>query len=146
MPGTATPQEAGPASRMPSRRVASSRPDSCAAVSPVVITTSDLTPRSPHCLATGTTCAAGTVTTARSGACGSSATDRTQPMPSMSPPCGLTAYTRPAKPAWRMLRKMTRLGEAGSRLTPITATEAGFSSGSRLATSDCRSRSATASR
>ena len=94
IPGTAMPKEAGPASRMPARRVASISPDSCAVVRPAVTTASDLTPRIPHSRATSPTRAAGTVTTARSGASGSAATDGTHGMPSMSPPPGLTAYNR----------------------------------------------------
>ena len=146
MPGTATPNEAGPASRMPVSRVASSSPDSCALVSPAVITASDLAPRFPHSCATSTTRAAGTATTARSGASGSAATDETHRMPSMSPPRGLTAYKAPANPASRMLSRIVRPTEPERRPAPITATDLGFSSGSRLATSACFSRWATASR
>ena len=134
MPGTATPKEFGPTRRMPPRRLASSRPDSCAGVRPEVITTSDLAPRIPHSCATSTTRAAGTVTTARSGASGSAATDGTHGMPSMSPPCGLTAYKAPAKPASRMLSRIVRPIDPGRWLVPTTAADRGSSRGSRLAT------------
>jgi hypothetical protein len=125
MPGTAIPWEAGAASRMPPRLVASSRPDSCAGVRPAVTTTSDLTPRFPHSRATSTTCVAGTVTTARSGGSGSAATDGTHGMPAMSRACGPTAYSRPAKPASRMLSKTVRPSDPGRRLAPAAATDPG---------------------
>ena len=110
------------------------------------MTASALMPRSPHSWATSTTRAAGTVTTARSGASGSSATDGTHRMPSMGVPCGLTAYSRPAKPASRMFSRMVRPAEPGRRPAPTTATDRGASSGSRLAASARESRLATASR
>ena len=67
-------------------------------------------------------------------------------MPSMSPPPGLTAYSVPANPASRMFSRIVRPIEPGRRPAPATATDRGFSSGSRLATSACLSRPATASR
>ena len=91
IPGTATPKDPEPTRRMLPRRVAASRSDSCDGVKPEVTTTKDPTPRRPHSCAAATTPAAGTATTARSGASGSSAIEGTHGMPSMSPPCGLTA-------------------------------------------------------
>jgi hypothetical protein len=67
-------------------------------------------------------------------------------MPSMSPPCGLTAYKAPTNPASRMLSRIVRPTDPERRLAPITATDLGLSSGSRLATAACFSRWATASR
>ena len=145
IPGTATPKEFGPTRRMFPRRVASSRPDSCAGVKSEVITTSDPTPRLPHSSAAATTRAAGTATTARSGASGSSATDGTHGMPSMSPPCGLTAYRGPAKPASRILSRIVRPTDPGRWPAPTTTADRGASRDSRLATSACFSRPATAS-
>ena len=73
-PGTATPKQFGPTSRIPHwRQMSSSLPD-WAEVSPEVITTSDRAPRCPHSWATSSTAPAGTVTTARSGASGRAAT------------------------------------------------------------------------
>ncbi len=111
-----------------------------------MITASDLTPRFPHSRATSTTRAAGTVTTARSGASGSAATDGRHGMPSTPPPPRLTAYNVPANPAPRILSRIVRPIEPGRRPAPTTTTDRGFSSGSRLATSACPSRPATASR
>lgn len=113
IPGTATPKEAGPSSRMLPCLVAASRPDSCSGVRPEVITARALTPRPPHSRATSTTDAGGTVTTARSGASGRSATDGTHRMPSMSPSCRLTAYTAPGKPPSRMPSRTARPRDPG---------------------------------
>ena len=66
-------------------------------------------------------------------------------MPSMSPPCGLTAYRGPAKPASRILSRIVRPTDPGRWPAPTTATDRGASRGSRLATSACFSRPATAS-
>ena len=146
IPGTATPKEAEPSSRMLPCRVAASRPDSCSGVRPEVITARVLTPRLPHSRATSTTDAGGTASTARSGASGRSATDGTHRMPSMSPPCGLTAYRAPGKPPSRMPSRTVRPRDPGRRPAPTTATDRGASRGARLATSAFFSRSATASR
>jgi hypothetical protein len=67
-------------------------------------------------------------------------------MPSSSAACGLTGYTGPGKPPEMRLRKMTRPTDRARRLAPMTATEAGASTGRMLATSAARSRSATVSR
>ena len=147
IPGTATPKQFGPTRRMPPRRLASSRADSCASVRPRVMTTSDLAPRFPHSWATSRTRAAGTATTTRSGASGSAATDATHGMPSMAQPaCGSTAYKAPAKPASRMLSRILRPIDPGRLTAPTTAADRGASRGSRLAASACSSRPATASR
>ena len=124
----------------------SSRLADWAEVSPEVITTSDRDPRLPHSWATSSTAAAGTVTTARSGASGSAARLGTQGMPSMSSRCGFTACRVPVNPASRMLSRMDRPIEPGRWPAPTTATERGANSGSRLATSARCSRPATASR
>ncbi len=145
-PGTATPKQFGPTSRMPQRRQVSSRLADCADVSPVVITTRDLAPRWPHSCATPSTASAGTVTTARSGAPGSAAGDGTLGIPSMSVACGFTACRAPANPASRMLSRMDRPTEPARWLAPTTATDRGANRGSRLATSARCSRPATASR
>ena len=51
MPGTAMPKQLGPTSLMPCLRQKASRSAPCAP-RPEVITTSDRTPRWPHCSAT----------------------------------------------------------------------------------------------
>ena len=76
MPGTATPKQSGPTSRMPCLRHTASRSAQAAVSSPEVITTRDRTPRWPHRSATSSTAAAGTAITARSTGGKSSAEDR----------------------------------------------------------------------
>ena len=125
--------------------MSSSLPD-WAEVSPEVITTSDRAPRCPQSWATSSTAPAGTVTTARSGASGRAATVAAAGTPSMLLTWGFTACKLPVNPASRMLFRMNRPIEPCRWPTPITATERGASSGSRLATSACCSRPATASR
>ena len=73
IPGTATPKQFGPISRMPCRRQAASKPARVASSSPEVITTHARTPRWPHCSAVSTRAAAGTAITARSTCPGRSA-------------------------------------------------------------------------
>ena len=145
-PGTATPKQFGPTSRMPQRRPASSRLADWAASSPELITTTERVPRLPSSWVTSTTPAAGTVMTARSGASGSAAAEGTLVTPGMCSSCGLTAYSAPAYPASRMFIRIDRPMEPGRCPAPTTATERGASSGSRLATSAVCSRPATASR
>ena len=82
MPGTATPKQSGPTSRMPCLRHTASRSAQAAVSSPEVTTTRDRTPRWPHRSATSSTVAAGTAITARSTASGrSSAEDRQRSPP-----------------------------------------------------------------
>ena len=89
-PGTATPKESGPISRMPYRRQVASRAPFAPASSPAVITTRDRAPRWPHCSATSSTPAAGTATTARSTASGRSVTEARRRSPSIAAACGFT--------------------------------------------------------
>ena len=89
MPGTAMPKQFGPTSRMPYLRQVASR-SGPAAPSPEVTTTSERTPRRPHCSATSGTAGAGTATIARSTSSGRSATERTHGTPATSSACGLT--------------------------------------------------------
>ena len=98
MPGTATPKQSGPTSRMPCRRHTASRSAQAAASSPDVITTSDRTPRWPHCSATPSTAGAGTAMTARSAGSGRSSTESRHRSPSICRARGFTVYRRPAYP------------------------------------------------
>ena len=75
MPGTATPKQSGPTSRMPCLRHTASRSAQAATSSPEVITTRARTPRWPHRSATSSTAVAGTAITARSTASGRSSTE-----------------------------------------------------------------------
>ena len=91
MPGTATPKQSGPTSRMPCLRPTASRSAQAATSSPAVITTRDRTPRWPHCSATWSTAAAGTAITARSTASGRSSTEGRHRSPAICRARGFTA-------------------------------------------------------
>ena len=146
MAGTATPKQLGPTSRMPCLRHTASRSAQAAASRPDAITTSDRTPRWPHCSATPSTAGAGTATTARSAGSGRSSTEARHRSPSICRARGFTVYRRPAKPPARMFSRMTRPIDSRRRLAPITTTDSGASRCRRLATSALLSRSATALR
>ena len=75
MPGTATPKQSGPTSRMPCLRHTASRSAQASVSSPAVITTRDRTPRWPQRSATSSTVAAGTAITARSTGSGRSSAE-----------------------------------------------------------------------
>ena len=107
-PGTATPKQSGPTSRMPCRRHTASRSAQAAGSRPDVITTSDRTPRWPHCPATPRTAGAGTAMTARSAGSGRSSTESRHRSPSICRARGFTAYRRPAYPPPRMFSRITR--------------------------------------
>ena len=146
MPGLATPKLAGPTIRMLWRRQISSSSARAGPLSSAAITTRALTPRRPQSSATPSTAGAGTAMTARSTCSGSAAADGRQGMPSSSAAPGLTGYTGPEKPPPIRFCKITRPTDPGRRLAPMTATEAGLSTGRMLATSADRSRTATVSR
>jgi len=146
MLGLATPKLAGPTIRMPWRRQMPSSSARAGPLSPAAITTRALTPRCPQSSAIPSTAAAGVAMTARSTWSGRSAAEGTHATPSSSAACGLTGYTGPGKPPEMTFCRMTRPTDPGRRLAPMTATEAGVSTGRMLATSADRSRTATVSR
>ena len=88
-PGTASPKQLGPTSRMPYRRQVASR-SGPASPRPAVTTTRERIPRRPHSAATLVTAAAGTAITARSGTSGRSATEAAHGRPSIECARGLT--------------------------------------------------------
>ena len=67
-----------------------------------MITTSERTPRWPHCSATPSTAGAGTAMTARSAGSGRSSTESRHRSPSICRARGFTVYRRPAYPPPRM--------------------------------------------
>jgi hypothetical protein len=140
----ATPKLAGPTIRVPWRRQMPSSSARSAPVSPEVITTSALTPRRSQSSATPATSRVGTAIIARSTCSGSAAADGMHGTPSSSAAPGLTTYTGPGKPPEMMFRNTIRPVDPGRRPAPMTAAEAGTSTGRRLARSADRSRSATA--
>jgi len=98
---------------------------------PAESTTAALVPIRPSLSMTSGTPAAGTQTTARSGALGNSLTSPKVGLPRTGVRCLLTRNTSPVKPSLSRLRATMSPTEAGLLLAPTRATEVGVKKRSR---------------
>lgn len=128
------PRQFGPRMRKQWGRAASSTAFFCTASSPAEIMTAARVPPAPISRTRAGMVAGGVAIIASSGTAGNSRVERTHARPSIDPALGLTKSILPPKPPWTRLRATVRPIEPGRALAPISTTERGFSSASRLRT------------
>lgn len=145
--GTSTPIESGPMTRSRCGRAASSIRwrSAPSGPGPRPRATASRPPRAPRSAIACGRASGGRASTARSGTPGSAAISGTQGRPIRSGASGQTGQTSPVKAPAPMLRRTVAPIEPGTAEAPITATERGVSTRSRLRMVMRRCRSASPS-